>query len=116
MPKAADAKRWQARALGAHVRMFRFFGAAPRLLVPDNLKSAVNKPSFHDPEVNRTYAAMATHYNVGVLPARPRKPKDKAAVEAGSASPSPTSSGGCVTSPSSHWPHATPRSPWPWSG
>ena len=69
--------------IGAHVRMFRFFGAAPRLLVPDNLKSAVNKPSFYDPEVNRTYAAMATHYNVGVLPARPRKPKDKAAVEAG---------------------------------
>ncbi len=69
--------------IGAHVRMFRFFGAAPRLLVPDNLKSAVNKPSFYDPEVNRTYAAMATHYNVGVLPARPRKPKDKASVEAG---------------------------------
>jgi len=69
--------------ISAHVRMFRFFGAAPRLLVPDNLKSAVNKPSFYDPEVNRTYAAMATHYNVGVLPARPRKPKDKASVEAG---------------------------------
>lgn len=69
--------------IGAHVRMFRFYGVAPRLLVPDNLRSAVNKPSFYDPEVNRTYAAMATHYNVGVLPARPRKPKDKAAVEAG---------------------------------
>jgi transposase len=69
--------------IGVHVRMFRFFGAAPRLLVPDNLKSAVHKPSFYDPELNRTYAAMAAHYNVGVLPARPRKPKDKAAVEAG---------------------------------
>lgn len=69
--------------IGAHVRMFRFFGAAPRLLVPDNLKSAVHKPSFYDPELNRTYAAMAAHYNVGILPARPRKPKDKAAVEAG---------------------------------
>jgi transposase len=69
--------------IGAHIRMFRFFGAVPRLLVPDNLKSGVNKASFYDPEVNRTYAAMATHYSVGVLPARPRKPKDKAAVEAG---------------------------------
>src|SRR6202050_34748 len=68
---------------GAHVRMFRFFGAAPRLLVPDNLKSGVNKSSFYDPELNRTYAAMAAHYGVGVLPARPRKPRDKAAVEAG---------------------------------
>ena len=69
--------------IGAHVRMFRFFGAAPRLLVPDNLKSGVNKASFYDPEVNRSYGAMAAHYSVGILPARPRKPKDKAAVEAG---------------------------------
>jgi transposase len=69
--------------IGAHVRMFRFWGSAPRLLVPDNLKSGVTKSSFYDPEVNRTYGKMAVHYNVGILPARPRKPKDKAAVEAG---------------------------------
>jgi len=69
--------------IGAHVRMFRFWGVAPRLLVPDNLKSAVHKASFYDPEVNRSYAMMAAHYNVGILPARPRRPRDKAAVEAG---------------------------------
>jgi transposase len=69
--------------IGAHVRMFRFLGVVPRLLVPDNLKSGVNKASFYDLELNRTYGKMATHYNVGILPARPRKPKDKAAVEAG---------------------------------
>ena len=69
--------------IGAHVRMFRFWGAAPRLLVPDNLKSGIHKASFYDPEVNRSYAMMAAHYNVGILPARPRRPKDKAAVEAG---------------------------------
>jgi transposase len=69
--------------IAAHVRMFRFWGGAPRLLVPDNLKSGVNKASFYDPEVNRTYGKMATHYSVGILPTRPRKPKDKAAVEAG---------------------------------
>ena len=68
---------------GAHVRMFRFFGGAPKLLVPDNLKSGVNKASFYDPEINRTYGAMAAHYSVGVLPARPGKPRDKAKVEAG---------------------------------
>jgi len=68
---------------GAHVRMFRFFGGAPKLLVPDNLKSGVNKASFYDPEINRTYGAMAAHYSVGVLPARPYKPRDKAKVEAG---------------------------------
>ena len=45
---------------GAHVRMFRFFGGAPKLLVPDNLKSGVNKASFYDPEINRTYGAMAS--------------------------------------------------------
>ena len=56
---------------GAHVRMFRFFGGAPKLLVPDNLKSGVNKASFYDPEINRTYGAMAAHYAVGILPARP---------------------------------------------
>jgi transposase len=69
--------------IGAHVRMFRFYGAVPRLLVPDNLKSGINKASFYDPEVNRTYGAMASHYGVGVLPTRPRKPRDKACVEAG---------------------------------
>jgi transposase len=69
--------------IGAHVRMFRFYGVAPRLLVPDNLKSGINKASFYDPEVNRSYAAMAAHYSVGILPARPKRPRDKAAVEAG---------------------------------
>ena len=63
---------------GAHVRMFRFFGGAPKLLVPDNLKSGVNKASFYHPEINRTYGVMAAHYGVGVLPARPGKPRDKA--------------------------------------
>src|SRR5580704_18674807 len=48
-----------------------------------NLKSGVNKASFYDPEVNRSYAAMAAHYSVGILPARPKRPKDKAKVEAG---------------------------------
>ena len=67
----------------AHVRMFAFFGGVPRLVVPDNLKSGVNKASFYDPEINRSYGMMAAHYGVGVLPARPRKPRDKAKVEAG---------------------------------
>lgn len=69
--------------IGSHVRMFRFFGGVPRLLVPDNLKSGVHKASFYDPEINRSYGMMAAHYGVGILPARPRKPKDKAKVEAG---------------------------------
>jgi transposase len=67
----------------AHVRMFRFFGGVPRLVVPDNLKSGVHKASFYDPEINRSYAMMAAHYGVGVVPARPYRPRDKAKVEAG---------------------------------
>lgn len=69
--------------IGSHVRLFRHIGGCPRLLVPDNLKSGVNKASFYDPEINRTYGRMTAHYDVGVLPARPKKPRDKAAVEAG---------------------------------
>ena len=67
----------------AHVRMFRFFGGVPRLVVPDNLKSGVHRASFYDPEINRSYGMMASHYGVVILPARPRKPRDKAKVEAG---------------------------------
>jgi transposase len=69
--------------IGSHVRLFRHIGGVPRLLVPDNLKSGVNKASFYDPEINRSYGRMAEHYDVGVLPARPKKPRDKASVEAG---------------------------------
>jgi transposase len=43
----------------------------------------VHEASFYDPEVNRSYGAMAAHYGVGILPARPYHPKDKAKVEAG---------------------------------
>jgi transposase len=69
--------------IGSHVRMFAFFGGVPRLIVPDNLKSGVNKASFYDPEINRSFGIMAAHYGVGVLPARPKRPKDKPKVEAG---------------------------------
>ncbi len=69
--------------IGAHVRMFRFFGGVTRLVIPDNLKSGVNKASFYDPEINRSYAMMAAHYGVSILPARPYRPRDKAKVEAG---------------------------------
>jgi transposase len=69
--------------IGSHVRMFDYISGCPRLLVPDNLKSGVNKASFYDPEINRTYGRMAEHYGIGVVPARPYRPRDKAKVEAG---------------------------------
>jgi len=69
--------------IGSHVRAFEFFGCMPEIVVPDNLKSAVTKPCFYEPELNTTYADMAQHYGVAVIPARPYKPRDKAMVELG---------------------------------
>lgn len=69
--------------IGAHVRMFDVFGGAPGLLVSDNLKSGVTKADRYEPTLNRTYADLAAHYDTAVMPARSRKPKDKAKVEAG---------------------------------
>ncbi len=69
--------------IGSHRRALEYFGRVPRVLVPDNLKSGVSKASRYEPELNPTYADMAEHYGCAVLPARPRKPRDKAKVEAG---------------------------------
>lgn len=66
-----------------HVHAFAYSGVAPRALVPDNLKSGVTKPCFYEPEINRSYAELAAHYGTAVLPARIRKPRDKAKAEAG---------------------------------
>lgn len=67
--------------IASHQRALRFFGGAPELLVPDNLKSAVVQANRYEPKINETYAEMAAHYQTAVLPARPRKPKDKAKAE-----------------------------------
>ena len=69
--------------IDAHTRAFAAIGGAPRLLVPDNTKCAVIKASLYEPQVNRTYQEMAAHYGTAVVPARPRRPRDKAKVEAG---------------------------------
>ena len=69
--------------IGAHVRAFEFIGGAPELVVPDNLRSGVRKAHRYKPDINPTYQEMASHYGVAVLPARVRKPRDKAKVETG---------------------------------
>lgn len=69
--------------IGSHMRTFEFSGGVPEIVVPDNLKSGVTKACRYEPGVNRTYEEMAQHYGVAVVPARPRKPRDKAKVEAG---------------------------------
>ena len=67
--------------IDAHVRALEAIGGVPHLLVPDNTKTAVIKSCLYDPQVNRTYAEMAAHYDTAILPARPRRPRDKAKVE-----------------------------------
>ena len=81
----AEATRSQKTAdfVGSTVRALEYFGCVPQILVPDQLRSAVTGPDRYDPEINATYAEMAKHYGVAIVPARPRKPRDKAKVEAG---------------------------------
>ena len=67
--------------LQSHVRALSFFGCAPHAFVIDNLKSGVTKAHLYDPDINPLYAKLAAHYGVAVLPARVRKPRDKAVVE-----------------------------------
>jgi transposase len=67
----------------SHVRAFQFFGGVPEVLIPDNLKSGVKKVCYYDPDINPTYQDLANHYSTVVLPARVRKPRDKAKVESG---------------------------------
>ena len=69
--------------IGSHQRAFRFLGGVPELVVPDNLRSGVSKAHRYEPDTNPTYQDMASHYGVAVLPARVRKPRDKAKVEGG---------------------------------
>lgn len=68
-----DMESW----VNAHVHAFKYFGGVARILVPDNLKTSVDKASRPDPKINRTYQEMAEHYGTAVIPARVRRPKDK---------------------------------------
>jgi transposase len=69
--------------IGSHVRALNFVGGVPACLVPDNLKSGVTKACRYEPDINPTYQALASHYGTAVMPARPRRPRDKAKAEVG---------------------------------
>ena len=66
--------------IGAHVRALAFMGGVPAQLVPDNPKVGVHRANWYEPGLNRTYLDLATHYRTAILPARARKPRDKAKV------------------------------------
>jgi transposase len=67
--------------VGSHVRAFEFFDGVVEVVVPDNLKAGVTKACYYEPDINPSYQEMATHYGCAVIPARVRKPRDKAKVE-----------------------------------
>jgi len=65
----------------AHVNAYKYFGGVTRILVPDNLKTGVDKVTKDEAVINKTYAEMAEHYGTAVIPARVKKARDKATVE-----------------------------------
>ena len=73
----------QADWLTGMSRALTFIGGVPPLIVPDNPRALVSGPDRYEPELNRATAEFAHHYDTVILPARPRKPQDKAKVESG---------------------------------
>ena len=68
--------------LDCHVQMYGFYQGASALTIPDNLRAGVSKPDRYEAELNPSYRELAEHYGTCVIPARVRKPRDKAKVEA----------------------------------
>jgi len=69
--------------IGSHVRTLSFLQGVPEIVVPDNLRSAVSKAHRYEPDLNPSFHDFATHYGLAVIPARVRKPRDKAKAEGG---------------------------------
>lgn len=75
------ASQKQTDFLNSQTRMFKFLGGVTPYVVIDNLKTGVTRSHLYDPDLNPTYCEYANHLGFAVLPARPRHPRDKAAVE-----------------------------------
>ena len=73
--------RSQENWINAHVHAYEFFGGVARLLIPDNLKTGVEKADWYNPIINKSYREMAEFYGAAVIPTGVRKPKEKASVE-----------------------------------
>lgn len=65
----------------SHANAFEYFGGVTELVIPDNLRTGINKACRYEPEINKSYHDLAMHYGVAVMPTRIRKPKDKSKVE-----------------------------------
>jgi transposase len=69
--------------IAAHCHAYAFFEGVAKVTVPDNPKTAVVRPCRYEPMLHRSYQEMAEHYGTVIIPARPRRPRDKAKVECG---------------------------------
>lgn len=67
----------------SHVKAFEYYEGVPKILVPDNLKSAIISNNKKGIVFNDNYAELSRHYNFAIEPARVRKPQDKAKAEQG---------------------------------
>lgn len=65
----------------AHIHLFEFLCGVPQNVIPDNLKTGITKASYYEPEIQRNYQELAEHYSTFIIPARVRRPRDKANVE-----------------------------------
>jgi transposase len=69
--------------IAAHCHAYAFFQGVARVTVPDNLKTGVVNPCRYEPVIHQSYQEMAHHYGTVIIPARVKKPRDKAKVETG---------------------------------
>ena len=72
-----DLRSW----IAAHIHTFEYIEGVAAITVPDNLKAGVTTPDRYEPELNPTYRELAAHYGTTIIPARVRRPRDKAKVE-----------------------------------
>jgi transposase len=67
--------------IAGHCQAYGFFQGVPRITVPDNPKTGVLRPCRYEPVLHRSYQEMAEHYGTVIIPARIKRPRDKAKVE-----------------------------------
>jgi transposase len=58
----------------AHIAAFEFFRGCVRRLVPDNVRTGIDRADLYDPKINRAYGELGHHFGVLIDPARARKP------------------------------------------
>jgi transposase len=62
---------------------FHHFGGVPTTLILDNLRAAVTKADWFDPEINPKVQSFCAHYGIAPLPTKPRMPRHKGKTERG---------------------------------